>query len=412
MAGWHLFAATGLELEYMIVDRRSLSVRPISDHLLAAVNGGVIASEVDRGLLSWSNELVLHVIEIKTTAPVATVDEQVLTALEGDLREMNRLLAEHDARLLPTAMHPLMDPRQETVLWPHDFSPVYQAYDRIFGCQGHGWSNLQSLHLNYPFQGDEEFGRLHAAIRLILPLLPALAASSPMVEGRWTPSLDNRLEFYRSNSRAIPSVAGDIVPEPIFDRASYHEQIFERVYRDVAPHDPEGVLRDEFLNSRGAIARFERGSIEIRLLDVQECPRADLAIAAAVGAVLRLLVDERLGDYASQRAWPTAPLASVLHGTVRQAADFEILDDAYLRAMGLEVTSASAGALWRHLIDRAAGQGLLIQPWAEVLEELLAHGTLASRLRRRLGAAPQRAEILAVYQQLAACLESGELFLP
>ena len=36
--------------------------------------------------------------------------------------------------------------------------------------------------LNLPFSSDEEFGRLHAAIRLLLPLLPALAASSPLVE--------------------------------------------------------------------------------------------------------------------------------------------------------------------------------------------------------------------------------------
>ena len=412
MSGWHLFAATGIELEYMIVDRETLAVRPLADRLLAAVNGGVIASEVDRGLLSWSNELVSHVIEIKTTAPVAEVDGVLLAALEQDLRHMDQLLAEHGARLMPTAMHPLMDPRHETVLWPHDYSPVYQAYDRIFGCQGHGWSNLQSLHLNYPFQGDDEFGRLHAAIRLVLPILPALAASSPLVEGRWTESLDNRLEFYRTNSQVIPSVAGDIVPEPVFDQASYHEQIFDRVYRDVSPHDPDGILRDEFLNSRGAIARFERGSIEIRLLDVQECPRADLAIAAAVTAVLRLLVDEKLSDGKSQRVWASAPLAAMLRGTTRQAAAFEITDGAYLRAMGLDADQATAGQLWRHLVDGAVAEGLLGAPWSSVLDELLALDTLAARLRRLLGESPGRDEILTVYRRLADCLIRDELLRP
>ena len=33
------------------------------------------------------------------------------------------------------------------------------------------------------------------------------------------------------------------------------------------------------MNSRGAIARFDRNAIEIRVIDVQECPKADLAIA-------------------------------------------------------------------------------------------------------------------------------------
>ena len=50
---------------------------------------------------------------------------------------------------------------------------MYEAYDRIFDCRGHGWANLQAVHLNLPFSGDEEFGRLHAAIRLVLPIMPA-----------------------------------------------------------------------------------------------------------------------------------------------------------------------------------------------------------------------------------------------
>ena len=76
--------------------------------------------------------------------------------------------------LLPGGVHPWMDPSKETRLWPHEYNEVYRSFDRIFGCAGHGWSNLQSTHLNLPFADDDEFGRLHAAIRAILPLLPAL----------------------------------------------------------------------------------------------------------------------------------------------------------------------------------------------------------------------------------------------
>ena len=39
------------------------------------------------------------------------------------------------------------------------------------------------MHVNLPFADDAQFARLHAAIRLVLPLLPALAASSPIAEG-------------------------------------------------------------------------------------------------------------------------------------------------------------------------------------------------------------------------------------
>ena len=53
---------------------------------------------------------------------------------------------------------------------------------------------------------------------------------------------------------------------------------------------PKAMLQDEWLNSRGAVARFEPGNtIEIRVLDVQECPQADVAICALIADVLERL---------------------------------------------------------------------------------------------------------------------------
>ena len=178
---YHLFDCFGVELEYMIVRRSDLAVVPWSDRVLRDAAGAVV-SDVERGAVTWSNELTAHVIELKTTTPVASLDG-CAGAFAADIAELNRRLAAHDAMLLPTAMHPLMRP-DEAVLWTHEFSEVYATFDRIFDCRGHGWSNLQSAHLNLPFAGDEEFARLHAAIRLVLPLLPALATSSPVVEDR------------------------------------------------------------------------------------------------------------------------------------------------------------------------------------------------------------------------------------
>ena len=142
-----------------------------------------MANEVECGALRWSNELVLHVLELKTNGP-ASVLGGLADEFTRQVRQINQLLEGFGGMLMPGAMHPWMDPDLETRLWPHGDRSIYAAYDRIFGCRGHGWSNLQSTHLNLPFQGDEEFGRLHAAIRLLLPLLPALAASSPVIGGR------------------------------------------------------------------------------------------------------------------------------------------------------------------------------------------------------------------------------------
>ena len=56
----HLFQAFGVELEYMIVDRETMDIRPIADELLKHVIGSY-GSEFNNGMVTWSNELVLHV---------------------------------------------------------------------------------------------------------------------------------------------------------------------------------------------------------------------------------------------------------------------------------------------------------------------------------------------------------------
>ena len=192
MSALGLFEGFGVEIEVMIVDAGTLDARPLTDEVLKAVCGRY-DSEVEQGELNWSNELVLHVIELKTNGPAGAL-EPLADLFHRDLKRVRDYLEPFGARLMPTGMHPWFDPARETRLWPHEYNAVYESYDRIFGCQGHGWSNLQSTHLNLPFRDDAEFGRLHAAMRLVLPSLPALAASTPLKEGRPTGFLDSRLE--------------------------------------------------------------------------------------------------------------------------------------------------------------------------------------------------------------------------
>jgi gamma-glutamyl:cysteine ligase YbdK (ATP-grasp superfamily) len=400
-----LFAGYGVELEYMLVDAESLSVLPVADRVLRAVAGETV-SEAEVGELCWSNELVLHVIELKTNGPAASL-AGLAPVFQEHLRRINGLLAPLGGRLMPSAMHPWMDPFCETRLWPHDDGAIYANYDRIFGCLGHGWANLQSGHLNLPFAGDEEFARLHAAVRLLLPILPALAASSPVMDGKLTGRLDSRLEVYRLNQQRVPSVTGRVIPEPVFSRADYEEKILWTIYRDIAPHDPEGILQYEWLNSRGAIARFDRDTIEIRLLDVQECPAADLAIAALIVAVLKALTAERWGSLAEQQGWEVAPLEAILLAAIRDGDEARIDHRRYLAAFGFAGERASAGELWRSLAQR------LLPPAEEFrgpLAVILEQGPLARRLLRALGEAPSPGRIRDVYGELCACLEQGRLF--
>jgi gamma-glutamyl:cysteine ligase YbdK (ATP-grasp superfamily) len=405
-----LFEAYGIELEYMIVDRETLAVRPIADRVLSAIAGRAV-NEVETGALAWSNELVLHVIELKTNGPVAALGG-IESAFLEDVGRINDLLVPSNCMLLPTGMHPLMDPARETKLWPHAARSIYRSYDRIFGCRAHGWANVQSVHLNLPFANDAEFGRLHAAIRLLLPILPALAASSPLLEARLTGSCDNRLDVYATNQQRIPSITGPIVPEAVYTRDDYERQILEPIYRDIAPYDTKGILQNEWLNSRGAIARFHRRTIEIRVIDVQESPRVDLAIIAATVAVLRALLGGSFARCEEQKAFETDALRRILLRTIRDAEQTPIDEADYLRLFRFPGDTCRAGELWRHLLAQSAVSFPDVEPYLSVLNTLLEKGCLARRIVGALGGDDSRDNIVSIYRALATCLAEGRLFAP
>ena len=399
------FAGYGIELEYMIVDRQTLSVLPIADRLLHAA-AGETASDVDRGRFGWSNEIVLHLVELKNGRPDPAL-EPLGAGFQAEVDAINRLLHPMGAQLMPTAMHPWMDPAAEAHLWPHRNAPIYQAYDRIFGCHTHGQANLQSMHLNLPFANDEEFARLHAAVRLLLPILPALAASSPIADGTPSGVLDTRMEGYRTAVSRVPSVIGQVIPDTVSNCADYQARVLAPMYRDIAPLDPDGVLQHEWLNARGAIPRFDRNALEIRVIDVQECPQADLAIAAVATAVIRALYDGQWSPLAAQQALGTDALANILSACIRDAEAATIDDAGYLRLLGFPGHSCQAGALWRHLVEATLPDHG--GPWHAPLRVILEQGPLARRILRAVGPACSKDRLHSVYLELCDCLRGNTL---
>lgn len=407
---YHLFEVFGIEVEYMIVDSRTLDVRPVADQVLSN-DSEEVCSDVEVGPLTWSNELALHLIELKNTRPSRRLAE-LPAAFRTSLWEVERRLAPLNCRLLPGAMHPWMRPEQDTKLWSYDNREIYEAYDRIFDCSGHGWLNLQSIHMNLPFGNADEFGRLHAAVRLVLPLLPALAASSPIYEGRLTGWMDSRLEVYRKNQARIPSITGSIIPEPIFDPDEYMACILEPMYRDIQPLDLDGILQEEWLNSRGSIARFDRNTFEIRLIDTQECVTADFAVYDLVRAVLRGMVEERWSSYTRQKEWSVERLRSILDETILSGGFSRIFDTEYLAMFGLKGAdmNMSGRDAWRALAQRAAEEARLEFP--DAVLNLVALPTLAERITCALGSNPSHSLLFYIWTQLADCLRQDCFFIP
>ena len=92
----------------MIVDAETLDVRPIADQLLHDAAGDCV-SDVDVGRLGWSNELVLHVVELKTTEPAAGLTG-LAEAFQAQSARSTGCWPRTARMLMPTAMHPWMNP--------------------------------------------------------------------------------------------------------------------------------------------------------------------------------------------------------------------------------------------------------------------------------------------------------------
>jgi len=450
MTNYKIWERFGVEMEFMIVDRDTLNVLPRADVPLGKDKDGNQLSDIEYDDIGLSNELVSHVLEFKCAHPKSTFDG-LGKRFFHEIRRANKKLEKINAMLLPSACHPFMDPA-EMKLWPYDCLDIYQTYDRIFNCKGHGWANLQSTHLNLSFDGDEEFGELHAAIRLLLPLIPAIAASSPYLDGKYTGYRDARINVYRHNQDKVPEITGQVIPEQAYSYDEYNKMIFDKVKKAIAPYDTEHLLNHFFLNSRGAIARFDRGAIEIRLVDIQECPNADIAIAELEIATLKAIVNGKFaasctsnaagisetagssnaatgnaaGSSASSeniaansvphtlkeyreflRNFDTSRLAELLNKTVKDAENATIDWAEYLSVFGMG-GACTAGDLWKHIYSVVKND--LTEVSQNVMEKMLERGTLSSALYKALGDSPSHEAFVSEYKKLADCLAHNRLY--
>lgn len=410
---YRLFEVTGLELEYAVVDG-ALEPRCLVEDAFRILRGRP-TSDVAFGNVGFSNELAAHVFEMKTIAPVPD-----LAAAEAELHAgLQRFLAvlrrDFQARLLPTAMHPWMRP-QETQLWRRSGRPIYETYARLFSIHEHGWLNVQSCQINLPFGTEAETVLLHNAIACLLPYLPALAASSPVVEGVPGASLCNRMAFYATNQRRFPSIAGCIVPEYMMSFAQYRRDVFAPIYRDLAAVDGTERIRHEFVNSRGAILRFNRRAIEIRVIDLQECVRMDVALAVLVRLVAKRLV--ALLQEGRMRLPEHGLLVEDYAACVARGRAADVQASHVFAAAGYRPGAATAEAALLAFLDLAHHESEPGDaPYLRLVEERIRTGNLAERilhataLERRSGD-EGRAALRRVYEELVECLEKNEPWRP
>ena len=406
-----LFERIGIELEYMIVHRDTLDVLPACDKILYEISGTFsndVMPDGPEGDTAWSNELALHVLEFKTLAPAETIynldvifRKEVARALE--------ILENMQGILLPTAMHPWMNPEQEFKIWPHGDREIYETFDSIFSCKGHGWSNLQSMHINLPFRNDEEFLKLHSAIRLILPLITALTASSPFIEGKYSGLHDTRMNVYRTNCSIVPSLTAMIVPEPVKGISDYHQSILNKIYQDIKPFPGSRIISEEWVNARGAIARFDRGTIEIRTADLQECPSADLACAELIIETLKAFIFSEKVSSEEMNSINTENLYMILMDIIKTGEKTIISDSGYLEILDMPGKRHTAEEILWTFFDKYINDS---SPYRNTLKKILTCGSLSTRIKRAAGPDPDIEKIYSVYKDLSFCLKNDVLFVP
>jgi len=143
---------------------------------------------------------------------------------------------------------------------------------------------------------------------------------------------------------------------------------------------------------------------------VQECPAADVAIAALVVAVLRALCAERWCDLRALAALDTQELADVLWAVAKDGERAVVAHPGLLAALG-RAGARPAGALWRELAEATLHDSEpLDDEVAAALRVVLDRGPLARRMLGAAGPAPDRSAMLGLSTMLADSLRQGVPF--
>jgi glutathione synthase/RimK-type ligase-like ATP-grasp enzyme/gamma-glutamyl:cysteine ligase YbdK (ATP-grasp superfamily) len=408
--GYRAFEVAGMELEYPTVDRDLNVVSLVEPAFRVLAGRGT--SDVDLGALGFSNEIADHVFEVKTTAPVRSLREAEAVLYEGVQRFSAVLRDEFDARLMPTGMHPWFDPRRGR-LWSRSGGRIYGTYARLFDVKTHGWMNVQASHLNLPFGDERETVAMHTAAALLVPYLPALAASTPMHDGELRPTADSRLAWILEHQARIPESCGQIVPETVESFADYRRGILAPMYAALDRlSDDAAPIRHEFLNARGAVLKFSRRAMEVRVLDTQECVKMDAAIAAFVRAALKHLSRRVLAG--TLQPPPHAVLVDDFRATVRDGSAARV-SAPHLAIDHDQDGRAEVRSVLRHLLDGARKVARKDEAgYMELVERVIETGSLSERIRaalRRYEHAPDEEFTEAarrVYIELMDCLEANE----
>ncbi len=248
----------GIEEEFAILEPATLDMVPSFEHLRA------VASKRDPLLAAAiTGELISSEIEI-----VSGRGENLLDALSRQREHRRRLFAlagEESALLAATGTHPWADYREQPIIDTEHYRRVEQGLKYV------AWrNNTFSLHVHVGIKDIDRAVRVCDRLRPVLPLLLAVSANSPYLDGRDSGLHSARTQSFTRNFPrcGIPDAFGGWQPyrqyiEFLLRTSSIVE--FTQVWWSVRPH-------------------FEFGTVEVRICDAQSTAAESEALAALIVA--------------------------------------------------------------------------------------------------------------------------------
>jgi carboxylate-amine ligase len=248
----------GLEEEFAILDPVTLELVPRFEELRdgAIEHDALLASAITGELISSEIEIV--------SGPGASFADALARQRERRLR-LFALANRHGATLAATGTHPWADYRKQPIIDTEHYRRVEEGLKYV------AWrNNTFSLHVHVGINDIDRAVRVCDRLRPLLPLLLAVSANSPYLDGR-----DSGLHSARTQSftRNFPRCG---IPDAFAGWGPYREYIefllrtrsiveFTQVWWSVRPH-------------------FRFGTVEVRICDAQSTASESESLAGLIVA--------------------------------------------------------------------------------------------------------------------------------
>jgi carboxylate-amine ligase len=290
--------SVGLEEEFAILDPGHLGLVPRYEELRAAADADpVLAASV-------AGELISSEIEIRSGRGA---DLRAATAAQREhRRRLFSLAADLGVALGATGTHPWSDYRQQPIIDTDHYRRVEQ------GLQYVAWrNNTFSLHVHVGVRGADRAVAVCDRLRPVLPVLLAISADSPFLDGRNSGLHSARTQTF---TRSFPRCG---IPDAFGSWAGFAEYIeflvatrsiveYTQVWWSVRPH-------------------LSFGTVEVRICDAQSTATESEALAALIVACVAQAARDH-DEGLPERDLPHRLIEENMWRAIRFGQDGELLD--------------------------------------------------------------------------------------